>query len=139
VSDDQERLVAEALRAHAARTPLPEPQQVDSTADQTGSQTGTPAGTRSATPTSSVTGVPNGPAPGGYGPPTGGVAPPRPDRIAEPPTAYAPGYPPIHPAPFPALDVRAGPAGGVAVGWVLLLAVLLGLASGAVVGMLTLL
>jgi hypothetical protein len=124
VTDDQERLVAEALRAHAARTPLPEPEQVDATAD----------------PVSS----------GGHGPPAGG-APPRPDRPPDPLTVQTPGYPVIHPAALPTIPPsapltaspdrtgRLEPAGGVSVGWVVLLALLLGLASGAVVGLLTLL
>jgi hypothetical protein len=98
VNDDPERLVAEALRAHAARTPLPEPQQVDMT----------------------------GPALG-FGLLSGSEAAPP----ADPPT--------VRSAPVPDRTSRLDPPGPVAVGWVVLLAVLLGLASGAVVGLLTLL
>lgn len=98
MTDDPERLVAEALRAHAARTPLPE-----------------------ATTDSS-------PVLGGYGLLSGsGVTMPAADH----PTVRAP-------AP-PEQTNRLEPAGGVAAGWIILLAVLLGLASGAVVGLLTLL
>ncbi|MGH3759556.1 hypothetical protein [Actinophytocola sp.] len=100
MTDDPERLVAEALRAHAARTPLPEPQHVDST----------------------------GPALGGYGLLSGGGVP-LPE--ADPPTVRT---------PVPAVGTtRLEPQGGVAVGWIILLALLLGLAAGAVVGLLTLL
>lgn len=115
--------MAEALRAHAARTPLPEPEQVDATADPTGAP------------------------PGGYGPLAGGATPSVGASVpADPPTARTPSYPLIHPAALPiaALPIappdqtdRLEPASRVAVGWVVLLAVLLGLASGAVVGLLT--
>ncbi len=101
MTDDPERLVAEALRAHAARTPLPEPEHVD----------------------------PTGPVLGGYGLLAGeDVAPPA----ADPPTVRT-----MRP---PERTSRLDePDRAVAVGWVILLAVLLGLAAGAVVGLLTLL
>jgi hypothetical protein len=108
VTDDPERLVAEALRAHAARTPLPN-----------GPHTGP------------ITGATNGTGLGGYGLLSGAdVALPNPA--------------PAHPSTVqdPALSgetsrIRSG--GGIAVGWVLVLALLLGLAAGAVVGLVTLL
>ncbi len=100
MTDDPERLVAEALRAHAARTPLPEPD-----VDSTGSMLG------------------------GFGLLSGSeVSMPAPDQ----PTIRVP-------VPVPAdHTVRLESDGRVAVGWVILLAVLLGLAAGAVVGLLTL-
>jgi len=92
--------VAEALRAHAARTPLPEREHTEST----------------------------GAILGGYGLLSGSsVAMPA----ADPPTIRVP-LPADH-------TTRIEPAGQVAVGWVIMLAVLLGLATGAVVGLLTLL
>jgi hypothetical protein len=99
VTDDPERLVAEALRAHAARTPLPEREQTDSTASVFG----------------------------GYGLLSGSEV----SLPADPPTVRVP-LPADHTA-------RLAPEPQVAVGWVVLLAVLLGLATGAVVGLLTLL
>jgi hypothetical protein len=99
VTDDPERLVAEALRAHAARTPLPEREQADSTAAVL-SGFGLLSGTEAALP-------------------------------ADPPTVRVP-LPAGHTA-------RLEPEPQVAAGWVVLLAVLLGLATGAVVGLLTLL
>jgi hypothetical protein len=100
VTDDPERMVAEALRAHAARTPLPEREQTGST----------------------------GAVLGGYGLLSGsGVTMPA----AEEPTILV-SLPADHTA-------RLEPDGQVAVGWVIMLAVLLGLATGAVVGLLTLL
>lgn len=103
MNDDPERLVSEALRAHAARTPLPEPQRVDFTNQNVN------------------------PNVGGYGLLAGGPAP----QSVDPPTlrAFAPR----------AATSRIEPRRSVAAGWILLLAVLLGLASGAVVGLLTLL
>ena len=98
VTDDPERLVAEALRAHAARTPLPEP------SDQTS------------------------PVLGSYGLLSGsGVSLPP----ADPPT--------VRGMPVADATTRLEVHRGVAVGWVILLALLLGLAAGAVVGLLTLL
>jgi hypothetical protein len=100
VTDDPERLVAEALRAHAARTPLPEREQSDATGSLFGS----------------------------YGLLSGGDASlPAVDE----PTIVAP-VPADH-------TTRIETESRVAVGWVILLAVLLGLAAGAVVGLLTLL
>jgi hypothetical protein len=100
VTDDPERLVAEALRAHAARTPLPEPENTASTGEVLGS----------------------------YGLLSGsGVSLPQVDH----PTVRAP--------VIADGTARLEPARDVAVGWVVLLAVLLGLAAGAVVGLLTLL
>lgn len=100
MSDDPERLVSEALRAHAARTPLPDKENTGPTLGGFGLLSG-----------SEVT-VPQD------DPPTVRAAPPpdRTDRTA-----------------------RLEPDPRVAAGWVILLAVLLGLASGAVVGLLTLL
>jgi len=102
VTDDPERLVADALRAHAARTPLPAP---------------------AAEPD-------EGPSPvlGSYGLLSGsGVTLPRePDPTLRHPVVDE--------------DTRRVEAeGSIAVGWVVLLALLLGLAAGAVVGLLTLL
>jgi len=104
VTDDPERLVAEALRAHAARTPLP---------------AGPPPEAAEGTD----------PVLGGYGLLSGsGLAmPPRPPE----PTVRD---------PFESeLTNRIDPEPGIAVGWILLLALLLGLAAGAVVGLVTLL
>jgi hypothetical protein len=105
VTDDPERLVSEALRAHAARTPLPEPQQ------QPQQQTDQAS-----------------PVLGSYGLLSGsGVSLPAAD------------HPTIR-APLPAhATSRLEADRGVGAGWVLLLAVVLGLAAGAVVGLLTLL
>jgi hypothetical protein len=98
VTDDPERMVADALRAHAARTPLPAP------AD------------------------PTNPSFGGYRLLSGsGMAP-----LAEPTLRVPVLVPPDH-------TTRIEAKRQVAVGWIILLAVLLGLASGAVVGLLTLL
>jgi hypothetical protein len=100
VTDDPERLVAEALRAHAARTRPPEPQHTDQTS----------------------------PVLGSYGLLSGsGMRIPADDH----PTIRAPL--PNH------QTTRLEPDRGVAAGWIILLALLLGLASGAVVGLLTLL
>jgi len=99
VTDDPERMVAEALRAHAARTPLPEREQTGST----------------------------GAVLGGYGLLSGSEV----SIPADPPTIRVP-LPADH-------TTRLGPEPQVAAGWVVLLAVLLGLATGAVVGLLTLL
>jgi hypothetical protein len=97
VTDDPERLVAEALRAHAARTPLPE--RTDHTSPVLG-----------------------------FGLLSGnGVSLPDTDE----PTVRAP--------MVAAGTARLEPARGVAAGWVILLALLLGLAAGAVVGLVTLL
>lgn len=99
MSDDPERLVAEALRAHAARTPLPEPEHVDLTS----------------------------PVLGSYGLLSGsGVTLPA----ADPPT--------VRGLPVAGRTTRLEPESRIAVGWVILLALLLGLAAGAVVGLLTL-
>ena len=104
MTDDPERLVAEALRAHAARTPLPEREQSDATGSLFGS----------------------------YGLLSGGDASlPAVDEPTDEPTIIAP-VPADHTA-------RIEPESRVAAGWVLLLALLLGLAAGAVVGLLTLL
>jgi hypothetical protein len=104
VTDDPERLVAEALRAHAARTPLPEREQSDATGSLFGS----------------------------YGLLSGGDASlPASLPAVDEPTIVAP-VPADH-------TTRFEPESRVAVGWVILLAVLLGLAAGAVVGLLTLL
>jgi hypothetical protein len=103
VSEDPERLVAEALRAHAARTPLP---------------------ARATEPAEDT-----GPVLGGYGLLSGSgvdMPPRRPE-----PTVREPGR--------TENTNRIEPDQGIAVGWVLLLAVLLGLAAGAVVGLVTLL
>jgi hypothetical protein len=117
VTDDPERLVAEALRAHAARTPLPEPETTaDTTADTTGHKTG---GTKD-----------TGAVFGGYGLLSGtDVALPNPQP--EPDTTDDP--------PAPEETSRIEPDGRIAVGWIILLALLLGLAAGAVVGLVTLL
>ena len=104
MTDDPERLVSEALRAHAARTPLPDPQRQPQQTDQAS------------------------PVLGSYGLLSGsGVSLPAADH----PTIRAP-LPPY-------ATSRLEPDRGVAAGWVLLLAVVLGLAAGAVVGLLTLL
>ncbi|HEX2133347.1 MAG TPA: hypothetical protein VHH15_17500 [Actinophytocola sp.] len=102
MTDDPERLVAEALRAHAARTPLPAP---------------------AAEPEEGTS-----PVLGSYGLLSGsGVTLPR-----EPePTLRAPAA--------AEQTSRVEPEGSIAVGWIVLLALLLGLAAGAVVGLLTLL
>jgi hypothetical protein len=100
VTDDPERLVSEALRAHAARTPLPEPQQADQAS----------------------------PVLGSYGLLSGsGISLPGAD------------HPTIRAALPQHATSRLEPDRGVAAGWVLLIAVVLGLAAGAVVGLLTLL
>lgn len=102
MSEDPERLVAEALRAHAARTPLPV--RGVETPDQTS------------------------PVLGSYGLLSGsGVTLPAPDPPTERRLA-------VHDQ-----TTRLEPDRGVAVGWIILLALLLGLAAGAVVGLLTLL
>jgi hypothetical protein len=105
VADDPERLIAEALRAQAARTPLPEGE---------------------ATQTNAAPGL--GLAGSGYGLLSGtGLVPP---------------------APIPAETERVGggqatrrlePDRGVPLPAILLLAAVLGLAAGAVAGLLTLL
>jgi hypothetical protein len=99
VTDDPERLVAEALRAHAARTPLPSREQTGGT----------------------------GQVLGGYGLLSGSRLPPPP---VEHPTVRVPR--------LPDRTSRLEPESRVAVGWVVLLALLLGLAAGTVVGLLTL-
>lgn len=100
MTDDPERLVAEALRAHAARTPLPEREQSDATGSLFGS----------------------------YGLLSGGDAS---LPVVDEPTIITP-VPADH-------TTRIEPESRVAAGWVILLALLLGLAAGAVVGLLTLL
>jgi len=113
VSDDPERLVAEALREHAARTPLPAPEPATEQASrQEPEQTGE-AGT--------VLGA-------GYGLFSG-------SEMVPPPVEY----PTIQVPRPPERTSRLEPESRVAVGWVVLLALLLGLAAGAVVGLLTLL
>ena len=105
MTDDPERLVAEALRAHAARTPLPKPEQ----ADRTGSS----------------------PSFVGYGLLSGSEMAALSEPEEEHPTVQVP-------RPLDGTSrLEAEPR--VAVGWVVLLALLLGLAAGAVVGLLTLL
>jgi hypothetical protein len=99
VTDDPERLVAEALRAHAARTPLPAREQTGGT----------------------------GPVLGGYSLLSGSEMAPL---AEDPPTIQVP-RPPDRTS-------RLEPEPRVAVGWVVLLALLLGLAAGTVVGLLTL-
>jgi hypothetical protein len=103
VSEDPERLVAEALRAHAARTPLPTP---------------------AAEPAEGAS-----PVLGSYGLLSGsGVELPAADeRSAGDELGRAEQTSHVEP------DVP------VALGWVILLALLLGLAAGAVVGLVTLL
>jgi hypothetical protein len=103
VTDDPERLVAEALRAHAARTPLPEPAQPPMT----------------------------GPVAGGYGLLSGAELAPLKPSTVDPPTIRTPML-----ANRTAQLTQPRP---VAVGWVIVLALVLGLAAGAVVGLLTLL
>lgn len=101
VTDDPERLVAEALRAHAARTPLPATEPAQDT----------------------------GPLLGGYGLLSGSgvdMPPRRPE-------------PTVREASAPEETNRIEPEPRVAAGWILVLAVLLGLAAGAVVGLVTLL
>ncbi|GAB3437624.1 hypothetical protein [Actinophytocola sediminis] len=108
MTEDQERLVAEALRAHAARTSLP---------------TGLSAGPF----TEASQG--NGQLLSGYGLLSGsGVAlpPPIPEPTVRDPSATED-------------TSRIDGDTGIAVGWILLLALLLGLAAGAVVGLVTLL
>jgi hypothetical protein len=100
VTDDPERMVAEALRAHAARTPLPKP----------GHASG------------------SGPVLGTYNLLSGSEMAPL---AEEHPTIQVPRP--------PERTSRLEPEQRVAVGWVVLLALLLGLAAGAVVGLLTLL
>ncbi|HEV7647756.1 MAG TPA: hypothetical protein VGP26_06330 [Actinophytocola sp.] len=109
MTDDPERMVAEALRAHAARTPLPEPEQADATrhTDETGT------------------------AHGGYGLLSGSEMARLAPATGDHPTVQVP-RPPDRTS-------RLEPEPRVAVGWVVLLALLLGLAAGAVVGLLTLL
>ncbi|HEY0451432.1 hypothetical protein [Actinophytocola sp.] len=100
MTDDPERLVAEALRAHAARTPLPGPEHTDLTSPVLGSY-----------------GLLSG---------SGMRLPP-----ADPPT--------VRGLRVADRTTQLEPEGRIAVGWVILLALLLGLAAGAVVGLLTLL
>jgi hypothetical protein len=100
VTDDPERLVAEALRAHAARTPLPEREQTGSTGPVVGAGYNLLSGSDM--------------APLAEDPPT--------IRVPRPPDRTS----------------RLEPESRVAVGWVVLLALLLGLAAGTVVGLLTL-
>jgi hypothetical protein len=103
VTDDPERLVAEALRAHAARTPLPAP---------------------AAEPAEGAS-----PVLGSYGLLSGsGVELPS---AGEQPAGHEP-----DPAEQTA---HIEPDVPVALGWVILLSLLLGLAAGAVVGLVTLL
>jgi hypothetical protein len=101
---DPEQLIAEALRAHVVRTPLPE------------SET-----------------QPTGPTLGGaYGLLSGTDAwAPRPPADDEPPTVAAPAMS----SPTTKIDSRP-PVGAV---WILLFALVLGLAAGAVIGLVTLL
>ena len=102
MTDDPERLVAEALRAHAARTPLP------------GTAPAPDEGT--------------GPVLGGYGLLSGsGVT--MPPRRPEPT---------VRDTTTGVETSRIEPAPGIAFGWIFLLALLLGLAAGAVVGLVTL-
>ena len=104
MTDDPERLVAEALRAHAARTPLPAP------------------------PAEPAEGT--SPVLGSYGLLSGsGVTLP-----AEPDPA-----PTVRDPAAAEETSRIEPPSGIAVGWIILLALLLGLAAGAVVGLVTLL
>lgn len=104
VTDDPERLVAEALRAHAARTPLPDRPAAEQPDEGTG------------------------PVLGGYGLLSGsGVT--MPPRRPEPT---------VRDATSGAETSRIEQGRGVAVGWIFLLALLLGLAAGAVVGLVTL-
>ncbi|MCT2586022.1 hypothetical protein [Actinophytocola gossypii] len=109
MTDDPERLVADALRAHAARTPLPAPGTERNPEPDPEPDPGT------------------SPVLGSYGLLSGsGVTLPRqPDPTLRHPVAE--------------VATRRVEPGGVGVGWVLLLALLLGLAAGAVVGLLTLL
>ncbi|OLF13274.1 hypothetical protein [Actinophytocola xanthii] len=103
MSEDPERLVAEALRAHAARTPLPAP-------------AAEPA--EGASPVLGSYGLLSG---SGVELPGAGQAPDQDQRgDAE-------------------LTTRVEPDVPVALGWVVLLSLLLGLAAGAVVGLVTLL
>jgi hypothetical protein len=102
VTDDPERLVAEALRAHAARTPLPKPEQATEA----------------------------GPVFTGYGLLSGSEMAQL-QAPEEPPTVLVP-RPPDRTS-------RLEPDQRVGVGWVIVLALVLGLAAGAVVGLLTLL
>ena len=110
MTDDPERLVAEALRAHAARTPLPETRATrhEPADEETGRRFG------------------------GYGLLSGSdVTLPNPDPVTvrEPVAATRRIEPPED----------AEDQGGIAAGWIILLAVTLGLAVGAVVGLVTLL
>jgi hypothetical protein len=105
-AEDPERLLAEALRLQAARTPIPETRDVEEPTARSGL--------------------------GGYGLLSGsdlGLSSP-----ASPPQGTTMGI-----APSAAATSRIEPARRVSVGWILLLAVVLGLATGAVVGLLTLL
>lgn len=104
VTDDPERLVAEALRAHAARTPLPAAQPAEGT----------------------------DPVLGGYGLLSG-------SGLAMPPRPPDPPDPTVRDPAASELTNRIEPEARIAVGWILLLALLLGLAAGAVVGLVTLL
>lgn len=133
VTDDPERLVAEALRAHASRTPLPAtPTDSATTSSPTASATNAP--TKAPTKAPAKAPAPErsedaGPVRGGYGLLSGsGVSMPprRPEPTVRDPTSAE---------ETNRLEQRAG----VAVGWILLLALLLGLAAGAVVGLVTLL
>lgn len=111
-ADDQERRLAEALRAQAARAPLPAEQTTRIERPAEGPQD------------LSLTG-------GGYGLLSGSdVGLPLPVRS---------GYPPAGAGEHVAdVTERIDSGDRTAAGWILLLAVLLGLAAGAVVGLLTL-
>lgn len=105
MTDDPERLVAEALRAHAARTPLPATQPAAEPAEGTS------------------------PVLGSYGLLSGsGVTLPA----ADDPTTIR------RPVVADATSRLAGHP-DVGFGWIVLLSLLLGLAAGSVVGLVTLL
>ncbi|UJW33933.1 hypothetical protein L3Q67_09275 [Saccharothrix sp. AJ9571] len=117
--EDPERLLAEALRAQAVRAPQPArpPEAVEE-------------------PPTAHLAKPAFPAPAGYGLLSGADA----GSLERERAALEPAPSPAPAADHPVAATRqeTGPA-PVAARWVLLLAVLLGLAAGAVAGLLTLL
>ncbi|GDY32099.1 hypothetical protein [Gandjariella thermophila] len=133
-TEDPERLLADALRAQAASAPLP-PTPAESPVTATGQGVHLTPGDDPAVPGTGgheVAGL--GP---GYGLISGSGVDGPPDPLV---TGAGQPAPPAGPAPAASPAPGAGePSRPLAAGWVLLLAVLLGLAAGAVAALITLL
>jgi hypothetical protein len=125
--EDSERLLADALRAQAASAPVPPPAPQDGGATATGQSGIGPAPAAS---------EPVGHEVAGLGPGYGLISGAGVDGPPDPLVTGAGGQPVEETAPAPAAPVP--PSRPLAAGWVLLLAVLLGLAAGAVAGLITL-